>query len=271
MGKGQSVRETRERETGPGLVTTPAGLRPPFATEDARMSEVNEPVSKETYLRESRLFAGLSAADVKQIERLTTMTECRRGRVFFSPEDAAGTIYVLKRGRVRLYRQDDQGRALTVASLDAGAVFGESALLGQAHPGIYAEAIDDGLVCVIPTAEMKTLIKRFPQIGLNLIQFLGERLLRSQELSEEMAYWPVNRRLAHQLLLLNDRYGRPSLTGGTIISERFTQSDLADMIGSTRQTVSELMGAFADREILTIRRRRIIIRNEAALRALASG
>ncbi len=235
------------------------------------MSEVNEPVSKETYLRESRLFAGLSAADVKQIERLTTMTECRRGRVFFSPEDAAGTIYVLKRGRVRLYRQDDQGRALTVASLDAGAVFGESALLGQAHPGIYAEAIDDGLVCVIPTAEMKTLIKRFPQIGLNLIQFLGERLLRSQELSEEMAYWPVNRRLAHQLLLLNDRYGRPSLTGGTIISERFTQSDLADMIGSTRQTVSELMGAFADREILTIRRRRIIIRNEAALRALASG
>ncbi len=233
------------------------------------MTETTATGSKEAYLRESRLFAGLPHADVRKIESLTTMTECHRGRVFFAPEDAAGTIYVLKRGRVRLYRCDDRGHTLTVAVLGAGSIFGESALLGEAHPGIYAEAIDDGLVCVIPSAEMKALIKRFQQIGLNLIEFLGERLLRSQELSEEMAYWPVNRRLAHELLLLKDRYGRPSLTGGSIIGEKFSQTELAEMIGSTRQTVSELMGALADRGIIAIRRRRIVIRDEAALRDLS--
>ncbi len=233
------------------------------------MTELSAAASKESYLRESRLFAGLSHADVKQIERLTTMIECRQGRVFFSPQDASGTVYILKRGRVRLYRKDEQGRALTIAVLDPGSVFGESALLGRAHAGIYAEAIDDGLICVVPSAEMKALIKRFPQIGLNLIQFLGERLLRSQELSEEMAYWSVNRRFAHQLLLLKASYGHPSLTGGSIIREPFTQSDLAEMIGATRQTVSELMGVLSRRKIISIRRRRIVIHDEAALEELA--
>ncbi len=103
---------------------------------------------------------------------------------------------------------------------------------------------------------MKALIKRFPQIGLNLVQFLGERLLRSQELSEEMAYWSVNRRLAHELLLLKQRYGHPSLAGGIVIREPLTQSDLAEMVGATRQTVSELMGMLSRRKIISIRRRR---------------
>ncbi len=64
-----------------------------------------------------------------------------------------------------------------------------------------------------------------------------------------------------KLLLLKDRYGRPSLTGGSIISEKFSQTELAEMIGSTRQTVSELMGGFSDRGIVAIRRRRIVIRD----------
>lgn len=225
--------------------------------------------SKLDYLSKSQLFAGLAKEDMKSFEGLTAMTRCERGKVFFSAHDSPGTIYILKAGSVRLFRRDDEGHQLTVAMLDAGSIFGESSLLGQSHADVYAEALEECLLCVIPAQQMRELISRFPQIGLNLLEHVGERLRRSQELSEEMAYWNVQRRLAHQLQLLAERYGHPSLTGGTMISKVFNQTDLAEMVGATRQTVSELMNTLVRHEIVAIRRRRIVIRDADALAAFA--
>ena len=223
---------------------------------------------KATYLSKSQLFAGLPAEQMAEFERQTAMTTCERGRVFFSPEDSPGTIYILKDGAVRLFRRDTEGRQLTVAILDAGSVFGESELLGQVHAGVYAEALDECLLCVVPTEQMRTLIRRYPDIGLNLLSHLGDRLRRSQELSEEMAYWSAEQRLARHIELLAERFGRPSLTGGTIISRPFTQAEIASMIGATRQTVSELMGELTRAGTISMRRRRIIVRNRDALQRL---
>ncbi len=226
-------------------------------------------LSKIDYLSESQVFAGLTHEEMRSFEDLTTMTTCERGKIFFSAHDSPGTIYVLKRGAVRLFRRDAEGHQLTVAMLDAGSIFGESALLGQSHAEVYAEATDECLLCVIPTAQMRELIRTFPQIGLNLLEHVGERLRRAQELSSEMAYWTVQRRLAHQLEQLAERYGHPSMIGGTVISKTLTQTDLAEMVGATRQTVSELMSSLAKQGIVSVRRRKIVIHDAAALREFA--
>lgn len=202
---------------------------------------------------------------MKTFEGMTAMTSCERGKVFFSANESPGAIYILKEGSVRLFRRDEEGRQLTVAILDAGSIFGESSLLGQSHANVHAEALEECLLCVIPTHQMRELIKQFPQIGLNLLEHVGERLRRSQELSEEMAYWNVQRRLAHQLELLAERYGHPSMLGGTVINKVFNQIDLAEMVGATRQTVSELMNTLTRDDIITIRRRKIVIRDAEAL------
>lgn len=223
------------------------------------------PEEKYEYLSQSVLFAGLSLKEQKTFEELTATSTCRRGQVVFRADDSPDALYLLKRGSVRLVRHGDDGRPLIVAILDPGAVFGESRLLGQASASVAAEAIDECLVCTVPTDQMRELIQRFPQIGLNLLEYLGDRLRRSHELSHEMAYWNVRRRLANQIALLADRYGKPTMTGETMIGRVFTQAELAEMVGATRQTVSELLAAMTRMEILGRRRRRIVIRDPAAL------
>ena len=223
---------------------------------------------KQQYLQETQIFSGLKEEALRVVDASSAMTQCQRGKVFFSPEDSPGTIYFLKEGRVHLYRRTPEGKQLTVALLDRGAVFGESSLIGQSHAGVFAEAAEECLLCVMPAANLKSLIQQFPVIGLNLLEFVGQRLQRSQELSEEIAYWSVRRRLARVLLELADRYGHPTLGGGTIVNKAFTQAELAEMVGSTRETVAELLGSMRRQEIITLRRRRVVVEDRPALEAL---
>lgn len=232
------------------------------------MNAVGAQQPKQAYLEESQLFAGLSAAQLKRVDEITATSRCERGRIFFAPGDAPGTIYFLKEGRVRLYRRTEGGKQLTVAVLDRGAVFGESALIGQANAGVYAEADEECMLCVCPAEHLRTLVTEIPTIGLNLLEYVGGRLQRSQEQSEEIAYWSVRRRLARTLLELDERYGRPTLDGTSIIDRTFTQAELAEMIGSTRETVAELMSQLKGTGVLGTRRRRVIVQDAQALRAM---
>lgn len=223
---------------------------------------------KAEYLSEQQLFAGLNDKELQAVDEMTAMKQCERGKIFFSPDDSPGTIYFLKEGRVRLYRQTEDGKQLTVAMLDRGAVFGESSLIGQSHAGVYAEAVEHGLLCVMPVEHLRALINKFPRVGLNLLEFVGQRLARSQEMSEEVAYWSVKRRLARQILELDERYGHPTMGGGRIINKAFTQADLAEMVGSTRETIAELMSTLKKTDVIDVRRRRIVIKDREAMEAM---
>jgi CRP/FNR family transcriptional regulator len=170
---------------------------------------------------------------------------------------------------VRLYRRTPEGKQLTVAVLDRGAVFGESQMIGQTHAGVYAEADEHCLLCVMPSGHLEVLIAEVPQVGLNLLKFVGQRLQRTTELAEEVAFWSVRRRLARTILELDERYGHPTLTGARIVNKAFTQSDIAEMCGSTRETVAELMSAMKKQGIIGTRRRRIVIEDRDALEALS--
>jgi CRP/FNR family transcriptional regulator, cyclic AMP receptor protein len=222
--------------------------------------------AKHRNLSEVQLLAGLSDAELRQVEEGTSMSRCERGRVFFAPEDSPGSIWFLKEGRVRLYRRTTDGKQLTVAMLDRGAVLGESALLGQSHAGVYAEADEDCLLCVMPVERLRALVVSVPRIGLNLLEHVGQQLKRSQELAEEVAYWSVKRRLAKALLDLDDRYGHPTMGNGRVINRHITQAQIAELIGSTRETVAELLGTLRRQDVIAARGRRIIIRDSDALR-----
>lgn len=214
---------------------------------------------------ESQLFAGLTPDELELVNNTTTMTRCERGRVFFAPQDTPETLYILKEGRVRLYRETTDGKHLTVAMLDRGAIFGESSLIGQSHSGVFAIAEEEGLLCVMPAEHLRELVTRIPRIGLNLLEFVGGRLRRSQELSEEVAYWSVKRRLAKLILELDERYGHPTMGGTRIINKSFTQADLAEMIGSTRETVAEILGTFRGLGLISLRRRKLVVEDIDAL------
>jgi CRP/FNR family transcriptional regulator, cyclic AMP receptor protein len=222
-------------------------------------------------LGEVALFAGLSDADMTAIGHATTMTHCVRGQQILSPDDPPDRIHILKKGRVRVYRMTPDGKQLTLDIYEKGTILGDMQLLGQDRlPEAYAEAIDEGVICTITPDELRRLIERFPLIGVNIIRHLSQRLQAAERELEAMAYQRVDQRLARKLQDLALRFGIVT-ERGTLIQARLTQQELAEMIGTTRETLAHTLGDFRRRGLLDTVRQQVLIRDAERLADVADG
>jgi CRP-like cAMP-binding protein len=219
-------------------------------------------------LREVDLFSGLSIDQLREISRTLPMTTCHTGFVVTSPDDEGERLFIVKRGRVRLYRITPDGRQLTLDILDKGRVVGRMSWLGQELTDAYAEAIEDAVICSFTPEELRRLIDQFPGIGLNIIRYLSERLAASERERELMAFRSVEERLATRLLELAERFGR-STDGGVEIEARLTQQELADMIGTSRETLATTISSLRERGVIEMRNQRVLIREPERLEGLS--
>lgn len=220
-------------------------------------------------LRELELFSGLSDGDIAAIGHATTMTHCRPGQVILSPDDPPDRIHILKQGKVRVYRVTPDGKQLTLDIYEKGTILGDMRLLGQDRvPEAYAEAIDAAVICTITPDELRRLVERYPIVGVNIITFLSRRLQEAERELEAMAYQRVGQRLARKLVDLAQRFGVETVRG-TLIQARLTQQELAEMIGTTRETLAHTLADFRRRGLLDTAHHQVVIRNAERLAELA--
>ena len=108
-----------------------------------------------------------------QVGEMAVDSTVPKRQVIFTPETEARTVYLLKKGHVKLSRLSDDGQMATLAVLGPGEIFGEAALLGQDVQGVYAEAMEDAYICAIPRDRLLPFIKMKPEVALKLIIALG--------------------------------------------------------------------------------------------------
>jgi CRP-like cAMP-binding protein len=214
---------------------------------------------KISYLQSSELFRDLNAAEMAELDRVTAMTTCESRRIFYTPGETGEVLFVLKKGRVQLYRLSPDGKKLVLASLDADAVFGEMALVGQGMHNAFAEAVEPCTLCVMTRRDVEWLITRFPPVGLRLLEILGRRLTQVEARLEGFAFKTIPARLAGLLLQLQ----RANFVEG------YTHQDFAEMLGTYRETTTQTLNEFKTQGLIELHRKRIEIRNVARLRALA--
>ncbi|OGO53413.1 MAG: hypothetical protein A2V84_05845 [Chloroflexi bacterium RBG_16_70_13] len=220
-------------------------------------------------LRELELFSGLSETDIEAIGHATTMTRCHPGQVIISPDDPPDRIHILKRGKVRVYRVTPDGKQLTLDIYEPGTILGDMRLLGQDRvPEAYADAIDAAVICTVTPDELRRLVERYPIIGVNIITFLSRRLQEAERELEAMAYQRVGQRLARKLIDLAQRFGVDTVRG-TLIGARLTQQELAEMIGTTRETLAHTLADFRRRDLLDTENHQVLIRDAERLAEVA--
>ncbi|HEX9093261.1 MAG TPA: Crp/Fnr family transcriptional regulator, partial [Coriobacteriia bacterium] len=158
---------------------------------------------------------------------------------------------------------------LTLDIYDKGTILGDMRLLGQDRlPEAYAETLDAAVICTITPDELRRLVERYPTIGVNIITFLSRRLLEAERELEAMAYQRVGQRLAHKLIDLAQRFGVETVRG-TLIQARLTQQELAEMIGTTRETLAHTLADFRRRDLLDTAHHQVMIRDAERLAEVA--
>jgi CRP/FNR family cyclic AMP-dependent transcriptional regulator len=193
----------------------------------------------------------------------TTMITARRGQLIYTPGETREALFLLKEGSVRLYRLTADGKKLILSSLEPHTVFGDMPLAGQQMYGAYAEAASDCTICVLGRADLEKLIETRPLVAIRLLEIVSQRLVEAEAVIEDFAFKAVPARLATLLVRLSGRDGADEVRG-------YSHQDLAEMIGSYRETVTTTLDDFKRRGLVTVGRRHIQILDRRALERIAS-
>lgn len=183
-------------------------------------------------LRESDLFRNIDDQEMSAIEQRLAMATCPSGRLIYEPGQTGEALFILKSGSVRLYRMTPDGRKLVLAVLTPGMIFGDMSALGQTMSGTFAEAHDDCMVCILSQRDIEEILTAHPEVAIRLVRLFAERVREAEERLEQIAFKPVPARVAKLLLQLADSNGEVG---------NYSHHELAEMIGTSRETVSRVL------------------------------
>jgi CRP/FNR family transcriptional regulator, cyclic AMP receptor protein len=207
----------------------------------------------------------LSRAEIKELSRRVPDTHYQRGQILYTPKERSEALFMLKKGRVRIYRVGRDGREFTLTVVGAGTVFGEMSLTAQRLENAYAEAIESAVVCKMKRHDLERLVMDKPQVGLKVMSVLSERLSLAEERMEDIALKEVPARLASLILMLVESEGVVTPEGYKIPT-RYTHRHLATMIGSKRETVTKAFTLLQQDGAVELKRRRIHVKDIEALK-----
>lgn len=208
------------------------------------------------------------------VTRAAYRATARRRTVLYRQGEVDPSIYYLLAGRVKVSRATlapekpaaagvrSRSRELTLHYVRKGQLFGELALADSAPRETRAEVVDDATLLVIRADAFERLASVRPALALKVIRILGRRQRELEAKMETLLFKGVPSRLAGLLLILAAEYGVDD-SRGTLLATRFTHRELASLIGSSRETVSQTLLDFARRNLIAREGRRLILRRDA--------
>jgi CRP-like cAMP-binding protein len=219
------------------------------------------------YLKKIPLLAQLGAEELSTLANVVALEEVRRRRVIFLPGDPGTSVFFVNGGRVKISRVTRDGKELTLAYRGPGEIFGELCLVDGGARAEMAEAMENALITEVPRAEFEKLLGTHAAIGASLTRVLCERRRELENKVEDLVFRDVNAKLAELLLRLGNDYGVDDARG-TLVAVKITHQEMANLIGSTRETVSLTLSQFKRNNLIATDGRKIILTDREGLKAL---
>jgi len=214
------------------------------------------------FISASDLFQGISPRDAQRIASLCTEKWFPRGMRIFREGDTTDCLCILKKGLAKLISLSDKGRETILHILKPDEVFGELLLSEEKRP-FTAITLEDSVVMVISKESFLELLSVAPTLALNFIRLLSKRLATVEKAVAESSHTWSYHRLARILLQLSEECGE-EVPAGTLINVRLTHEDLANLIGTSRETVTAQLNKFT-RAGLVKRQARCLIVTKSSL------
>ncbi len=214
-------------------------------------------------LRRVPLFAELSEADIARLGDLARDRSYPRNSVILFEDDPGDALYVVITGLVKVVLIGEDGREVILSVLKEGDFFGEMSLIDDQPRSAHVIAMEDSSLLVLRREDFQHRLREAPGVAVGLLRAMSRRLREADEKIGGLVLLDVNGRVAKLLLRMADE------NDGVQITRRVTHHTIAQMVGSSRETVSRTMRDLAERGLIEVTRKAIAIRNRPALEAAA--
>lgn len=191
---------------------------------------------------------------------------CDRGKTIFFPGDPAERVYFLLKGAVKLSRVYEAGEEITVALLRENSVFGVLSFITGQHSDRFYHAVAFTPVELLsaPIEQVEKALKENPELSMLMLRGLSSRILQTEMMIETLAHRDMGSRLVSFLLILCRDFGVPT-DEGIRIDLKLSHQAIAEAIGSTRVTVTRLLGDLRQETMISIHKKKITVHNPVAL------
>lgn len=212
------------------------------------------------------IFENLNNEELLEIVQTINHKEYSKGDVIFTEGNIANTLYFINEGKIKLYKYTKDGKEQILHVLSEGDFFGELDLIKPSKYGFNAKAIINAKICTLTKDEMKDIMMKNPEIGIKVLETVGERLSKVENLAQNLATNDVDSRMAYLLIDLMEKYGE-IIEDNISIKLPLSREDMASYIGITRETISRKLKKFEEEKLIKIvGTKNIIILDEEGLR-----
>ena len=226
-------------------------------------------IARLEFLKRLPLFADLPEPEIVALSEDFVAHQYRQGEAIFYQSDPGQALYLIESGQVRIYVQNETGQETSINVCSAGDIFGEMAVIDGLPRSASAVAMENTIVYFLSRDRFREHLRRSPQLALNFMRALSVRVRYSTQQLGSLAVQDVPQCLARKLLELAQQHGQVE-TAGVRISLSLNQSDLASLIGATRESINKALGTFRRNGYILVEQSRITIVDPDALREISS-
>lgn len=217
-------------------------------------------------LKKIPLFAYLDDEQLAEVEKAILERNYQKGRIIFMEDEPGEAVFFVKSGRIKITKQTKDGREHILHFINPGEVFAEVVMFGDGTYPATAEVVEDSTIGMIRNVDMERIIKSNPGIALGMLKIMARRLRISQQQLIELALLDTTRRAASMLLFLAGEQGVKT-DKGIEIDISLTNQDLANLIGTSRETANRILNDFRRQKAISVQKSRVTILDKYKLKS----
>jgi CRP/FNR family cyclic AMP-dependent transcriptional regulator len=225
---------------------------------------MGEPGQTARLLQRIPLFDQLSATELEPVAAVAVPRSIPKGVRVFHEGDSSDACYIVRSGDLRVTREHPDGRAIALATLGPGDIFGELAMLDGGTRSASVETLTDCELLALPAVDMRRVVAEHGEIAAKLIVAVTRRLRETNERVARQSFQTVPSRVAGVLLQLIAEEAAPEGRSGVTV--RMNQADLAQLAGTSRESVSRFLAMLERAGVVTVGRGRVTVMEPGRLR-----
>jgi CRP/FNR family transcriptional regulator len=215
-------------------------------------------MDKHDYLRQISIFSELKDEFLDKIHRISLIRKYSKGRIIFMEGEPGEAFFYVKSGLIKITKLSRDGREHILHILNEGDIFAEVTLFNKTVYPATAEVLEEAEIGIIKNEDLEKVIKENPELSLQLIRYLNKRLVEAHMKIRNLALYDTYARTAQALVKFAEDFGRKS-SKGIELDLNISRQELANIVGTTRETVIRVLTNFKKEHSIDIDKNTITI------------
>jgi CRP/FNR family cyclic AMP-dependent transcriptional regulator len=198
------------------------------------------------------LFRNLPHTDLRQLSELLHKKTFSAGKSLITVDQTGEVVYFILSGTVKVHVEQEDGADVSISILGPGEIIGEMSALDQTNRSASVVTLEETTVLWMDRDTFRHCLTTIPTLACNLACTLSSRLRSANEQIQSLAAVEVETRIARRILTFAERYGQPLPNGDMLIPIRLTQTDIANLVGASREHTNKILVSYKERGYISV-------------------